>query len=179
MNRLRNTILIALIIFSLGSGIGTATPPLLPVANFSTNVSEGQVPLSVQFYDLSENATSIKWDFGNGNSTERNPIYEYLIPGNYTVNMTATNENGTNSKLATITVLELPVFPDYTNPPTDPNHDGLYEDATGDGKVDFDDVVAYYDNMDWIEQNAPVSLFDYNKNSIIDFDDIVLLYNML
>ena len=29
-----------------------------------------------------------------------------LTPGTYTVNLTATNENGTNSKLATINVTE-------------------------------------------------------------------------
>jgi PKD repeat protein len=86
-----------------------------------------------------------------------------------------------NAVLGQINVLdkELSVFPDYTNTPTDPNYDGLYEDATGDGKVDLDDVVAYYDNMYWIEQNAPVALFDYNKNSIIDFDDVVILYNVI
>ncbi len=86
-----------------------------------------------------------------------------------------------NAVVGTVNVLdkELPVFPEYINPPTDPSHDGLYEDATGDGKVDLDDVVAYYDNMYWIEQNAPVALFDYNGNSIIDFDDVVILYNML
>ena len=52
---------------------------VLPVANFSTNVTEGYAPLTVQFNDSSENATSVNWDFGDGNnSTERNPIHEYL-----------------------------------------------------------------------------------------------------
>jgi PKD repeat protein len=72
-----------------------------------------------------------------------------------------------------------PVFPGYTKPPTDPNHDGLYEDINGNGILDFDDVVAYYDNMDWIEANSSVALFDYNKNGLIDFDDVVKLYDML
>ena len=55
------------------------------------------------------NATSVNWDFGDGNnSTERNPIHEYLAPGIYTVNLTAINGNGTDSKLATITVSEKP-----------------------------------------------------------------------
>lgn len=72
-----------------------------------------------------------------------------------------------------------PVFPSYTNPPTDPNHDGLYEDINGNGNLDFSDVVTYYDNMDWIVTNAPVASFDYNKNSLIDFNDVVMLYDKL
>ena len=51
----------------------------LPVANFTTNVSEGYVLLSVQFNDSSENAVSFDWDFGDGaNSTERGPN-SYLL----------------------------------------------------------------------------------------------------
>ncbi|HOW14261.1 lectin like domain-containing protein [Methanosarcina sp.] len=73
----------------------------------------------------------------------------------------------------------IPVFPGYTNPPTDLDHDGLYEDINGNGMLDFDDVVAYYDNVDWIEENVSIDLFDYNNNGLIDFDDVVKLYDML
>jgi len=73
----------------------------------------------------------------------------------------------------------LLAFPDYTNPPTDLDQNGLYEDINGNGMLDFDDVVAYYDNMEWIEENAPVAFFDYNSNGLIDFDDVVKLYDML
>ncbi|MCO5382660.1 PKD domain-containing protein [Methanosarcina sp. Z-7115] len=86
--------------------------PRLPVANFSNNVTLGYVPLSVQFTDLSQNAISWYWNFGDGNnSTEQNPMYTYYTVGEYTVNLTASNANGTDSKLATITVLEHPVLP--------------------------------------------------------------------
>ena len=40
--------------------------PVLPVANFSSNVTTGNTPLSVQFTDLSENATEWNWSFGDG-----------------------------------------------------------------------------------------------------------------
>jgi len=39
--------------------------------------------------------------------------------------------------------------------------------------------VAYYDNIDWIKENAPVAFFDYNKNGLIDFDDVVKHYDMI
>ena len=87
---------------------------LLPVAKFGSNVTEGYVPLSVQFNDLSELSTGRNWDFENDgyiDSTEANPVHTYSAPGNYTVNLTATSENGTNSKLGIITVLEKPLPP--------------------------------------------------------------------
>ena len=156
---------------------------VLPVANFTTNVSEGYAPLSVQFNNKAENAVSFNWDFGNGDtSTEKNPVHTYSTAGIYTVNLTASNENGTDSKTATINVSTQsvpPVFPGYTNPPTDPNHDGLYEDINGNGILDFNDVVAYYDNIDWIVENMQLEFFDYNKNGLIEFDDVVMLYDML
>jgi uncharacterized repeat protein (TIGR01451 family) len=158
-------------------------PPILPVANFSTDVSSGYAPLSVQFTDLFENATGWSWDFGDGAiSADRYPIHTYSTTGLYTVNLTVSNANGKDSKLATISVFAQPaiiVFPGYTNPPTDLDQDGLYEDINGNGRLDFDDVVAYYDNMDWIEENVPLALFDYNNNEVVDFDDVVKLYDML
>lgn len=41
------------------------TDPEAPVANFSSNVTSGYAPLTVQFSDLSRNAVSKVWDFNN------------------------------------------------------------------------------------------------------------------
>ncbi len=86
--------------------------PIMPVANFSTNVTSGFAPLSVQFNDSSQYAARINWDFekdGSIDSTDKNPVHVYAVPGNYTVRLTTINENGTASTSATITVLEQPV----------------------------------------------------------------------
>jgi PKD repeat protein len=81
--------------------------PGLPIANFSSNVNEGYVPLDIQFSDLSKNATEWNWDFGGEtNSTEINPKHTYSVAGNYSVNLTVSNENGNTSKTATINVLQ-------------------------------------------------------------------------
>jgi PGF-pre-PGF domain-containing protein len=85
--------------------INVLAKPVLPVPNFSSSVNEGYIPLSVQFTDLSENATEWSWDFGDGtNSTEMNPSHIYSVAGNYSVNHTVSNANGTASKMVTITV---------------------------------------------------------------------------
>ncbi|MGI5991594.1 MAG: NosD domain-containing protein [Methanosarcina sp.] len=80
---------------------------VLPVADFSASVTNGYAPLSVQFTDLSKNTISRSWNFGDGaTSTDQNPVYIYSTAGTYTVSLAATNENGTASKTATLTVME-------------------------------------------------------------------------
>jgi PKD repeat protein len=66
----------------------------------------------VQFTDLSGNVTGWNWDFGDGaSSTLQNPTHTYSTAGNYTVNLTVSNENGTDSKLLTINVSKKTVKP--------------------------------------------------------------------
>lgn len=72
-----------------------------------------------------------------------------------------------------------PVFPGYENPPTDPNNDGRYEDINGNGEIEYDDVIALYANMAWIEENNLVPFFDFNNNGEIDYDDVVMLFDMI
>ena len=80
--------------------------PVRPLANFSSNVIEGYVPLDVQFNDLSENITERYWNFGDGtSSTETDPIHTYSVAGTYTVKLTVSNEKGNDSKTAAINVL--------------------------------------------------------------------------
>ncbi|MCE7699258.1 MAG: PKD domain-containing protein [Methanobacterium paludis] len=75
-------------------------------ADFTTT-SNSTSPLTVQFTDKSTGAKplSYSWDFGDGTtSTEQNPIHNYENPGNYTVNLTVTNEYGSDEKTSTITL---------------------------------------------------------------------------
>ncbi len=73
--------------------------PVPPVANFSSNVTEGYAPLSVQFTDLSKNTVEWRWNFGDGaTSTEQNPVHTYYTAGIYSVNLTVSNAKGTVSK---------------------------------------------------------------------------------
>jgi len=79
----------------------------LPVSNFSTSVTSGDAPLSVQYTDLSQNATEWNWDFGDGEtSTDESPAHTYSAAGTYTANLTVSNENGTASQTAVISVEE-------------------------------------------------------------------------
>ena len=89
---------------------------ILPVASFSTNTTSGYAPLTVQFTDLSINTTVWNWNFGDGtNSTLQNPMHTYGA-GNYTVNLTVSNTNGTDSKLATINDSKSTPIITWSNP---------------------------------------------------------------
>jgi PKD repeat protein len=77
---------------------------VLPIADFESGSTSG---LTVQFLDLSENANTHYWDFGDGTtSAEFSPAHTYPSAANYTVNLTVSNANGTASKTAVINVLD-------------------------------------------------------------------------
>jgi C1A family cysteine protease len=72
-----------------------------PIANFSSNITSGVYPLTVQFTDLSSNAFSRKWDMNGDGKTDsivQKPIYTYESPGNYTVSLTIDNSRGFDTK---------------------------------------------------------------------------------
>ncbi|MCK9593588.1 MAG: PKD domain-containing protein [Methanoregula sp.] len=79
---------------------------VIPVADFTTNQSEGFPPLGVEFTDTSTNdPESWNWSFGDGTfSEETDPVYVYGTGGNYTVNLTVTNGAGSDSVIHYIEV---------------------------------------------------------------------------
>ena len=160
--------------------------PVAPVANFTADATTGIVPFLVNFTDTSTGTdiTSWAWDFnGDGaiDSNVRNPSHTYDHPGRYTVNLTVTNTVGSDTISRAHYIVAnryVEPFPGYTKVPTDPDGDGLYEDINGNGRLDFDDVVAFYLNMQWVRNNSAVGIapYDFNQNGRIDYDDVVQLY---
>jgi PKD repeat protein len=96
-------------------------PP--PIANFSGTPTNGYIPLSVTFTDLSSNSpTSWAWDFGDsGTSTAQNPTHSYSAAGTYTVALTVTNAGGsdTNTKTNYITITVPVPVANFTASDTD------------------------------------------------------------
>ncbi|MDQ3192465.1 MAG: PKD domain-containing protein [Bacteroidota bacterium] len=67
----------------------------MPEANFSVSIDL----LDVQFNNITENADSYKWDFGDGNtSEEENPEHTYSDAGTFTVTLTVENSCGESIK---------------------------------------------------------------------------------
>lgn len=77
-----------------------------PVASFSMNKNNVLVPATIIFTNLSTDATSYNWDFGDGSaSTIESPTHEYTSSGTFTVTLTAIGEGGTNSTSQNVTIL--------------------------------------------------------------------------
>jgi len=78
---------------------GGGSTPVAPTAAFSGTPTSGTTPLSVTFSDASAGQpTSWSWTFGDGgNSTAQNPSHTYTTAGTYTVAMTATNAQGSDT----------------------------------------------------------------------------------
>ncbi|NMB79345.1 MAG: hypothetical protein GYA23_09675 [Methanomicrobiales archaeon] len=71
------------------------------------------------------------------------------------------------------------VLPGQSSAPTDPDHDGIFEDLNGNGEAEFADVVLFFIHIDWIVDNEPRSAFDFNGNGEIDFGDLTNLFKRL
>ena len=96
------------------TGVVAATPPTASFTGTPTSVCTGQ---TVTFTNTSTGApTSYAWTFTGGTpatSTAANPTVTYAAAGTYTVALTATNANGSNTSTQTnyITVNAAPATP--------------------------------------------------------------------
>ena len=99
----------------------TVLEDLFPLADFTANATEIIAGQWVQFTDTSTGGNlplNYQWDFGDGsgNSTEINPVHQYLTSGTFNVILTVKDADGdvSVSDPLTITVLEDVIAPDIT-----------------------------------------------------------------
>lgn len=120
------------------------TPPLfLPTANFSYSVEE----LTVDFTNLSSNADSYVWDFGDGvgTSTEENPTYTYAAEGVYSVTLTASNSDGSTQSTRNVTFApNLVVNGDFDD---DSAWSIIQHNGAGNGVVTISNGVAVFNEI--------------------------------
>jgi PKD repeat protein len=71
-----------------------------PTADFTANPPSGLPPLDVYFTDQSGQwPTSWSWNFGDGEtSTQQNPSHQYTTSGSYTVSLTASGPDGSDTE---------------------------------------------------------------------------------
>jgi PKD repeat protein len=100
--------------------------PPKPAANFTSNVTQIPVNGFVQFSDTSANTpTRWQWTFGDDlfYDTHQNPVHQYLNPGIFSVHLTVTNADGSDSIIKTnyiqvMNVNHAPVLAQITNKTT-------------------------------------------------------------
>lgn len=99
---------------------------------------------NVNIIDLSQNATTGQWDFGNGSSSPYAPgqslNQNFSSPGTYTINLYVMNDAGCEDTSSyTFCVLpEIPIFvPDIFSPNGDGNNDVLFVRGNGIARMEF------------------------------------------
>ena len=81
-----------------------------PRATANFDFTNCEAPCTVTFVNISQNATSYYWNFGDGtNSTEVNPKHLYENEGTYTVSLEAKGEGGNHTRTKDV-VIAPPVF---------------------------------------------------------------------
>ena len=109
------------------SGTNTTSKTIVatnqPVSNFTATPTTGNMPLLVNFTDLSTGTpTSWSWDFGDGNnSTEKNPGHTYTSPGVYSVSLMTANAGGSGIPLGKIGYITVAPVASFNATPTQGN----------------------------------------------------------
>jgi len=105
-----------------------------PLAQFNISTTEFEVNKPIYFVDASTGASSWLWNFGDnfGTSTNQNPTYTYIYPGNYIIIEIVRNEFGCkDTAIQTIYVKKSdeiypPALPTAFTPNNDNNNDTLF-----------------------------------------------------
>jgi gliding motility-associated-like protein len=113
-------------------------------AAFTVTPNEVNVPGEpVYCLNLSTNATSYNWDFGDGNySTEENPLYYYSAEGEYDVTLIANNDAGCADTMTLPGIVRalasgLIDFPNAFSPSPNGSSNGIYDAGSFDNDVFF------------------------------------------
>lgn len=162
---------------------------ILPIADLTADVTRGILPLNVSFQDNSSGLVeNWHWDFGDGNSsTDQNPTHEF-DSGNFTVNLTVSNVNGTSTKYLNVRAAEEPV---YTLSPEDTDIISVYGEELNfsvattlfsssawfiDGNPINGSGIELYDNA---EDSSRISYCNINTSQYIDQDEFFMeMYNV-
>lgn len=114
------------------------------VVSFKVDFDYTVEDFAVTFENLSADATSYSWDFGDGNtSTEENPTHTYAAEGAYEVILTGTDANG-DTKVATknVTISSNPADPAPTPTVAEADVISVYSDA-------YTDITGVVLDPDW------------------------------
>ncbi|WP_159077036.1 sialate O-acetylesterase [Halococcoides cellulosivorans] len=72
-----------------------------------------------------------------------------------------------------------PETPTYPSGATDPDGDGLYEDLSGNDRVDFPDVNTLFQNTDGQAVQDNANFYDFTGEGTVDMQDVLALFEMV
>ncbi|KPK86113.1 MAG: hypothetical protein AMS27_05770 [Bacteroides sp. SM23_62_1] len=131
-----------------------------PNASFTHNSDSYEAGDTVNFVNKTSDADSYSWDFGDrSTSTQKDPWHIFDDPGNYSVTLTATNENGSDETSQNVTIKEPTILAFVVTQDTTEN------------PVEGCAVILYDNQSDW-ENGVNEVAADFT-----DADGIVIFYH--
>lgn len=162
--------------------------PPVPVANFEGPAS-GCVPLTVNFTNLSEYATTSTWLFGDGGQANAtNPVYTYWTPGTYSVTLIVQGPDGSSDQMIQEYIIQVYpsavaafiVTPNEVNIPSQPVYCiNLSQNATtytwdfGDGGTSTTANPVYYYQSEGIYSVELIANNQFNCPDTVKLIDVV------
>jgi len=150
----------------------TETKPA-PVVDFSYT-GNNSAPGIVSFTNLTQNATSYSWDFGDGSTaTEVSPSHTYINSGSYTVKLTANGEGGNNvaTKTLTVSAYKIKTSTYYSNGQNYGTDTYTYNSDGTLSKITFSD--GSYCSLTWA--TTQVTVTGYTVANAVDGSDVYSL----
>jgi PKD repeat protein len=149
-------------------------------SEFSADVTEGQIPLTVTYTDLSytdeTEGTIVSWDWdfdgdGTVESNEQNPIWEYTTAGDYTVSLKVTDNLNNTTEIKT-DYIWAQVPPTLVFDPVSADFGNVVKDYTktleiwiyNTGELQLDVTSTLIDNDDF-EIYLPVTAREMSRES--------------
>lgn len=164
-----------------------AIPPI--IADFTSNKLKVALGSTVEFLDLSNNATSWLWDFGDGTTSDvQDPSHDYSAVGNYSVKLVSSNATSTATLLksnliqvglipeakftADITSVSIGQTVSFTNQSENSPTSVLWDFGDGSTSDLFNPTHTYAANGTYTVQLTATNA--YGSNSDIQFDYIIV-----
>jgi gliding motility-associated-like protein len=151
------------------------------IANFTLNPTTGQSPLSVDFTNTSTNASNYFWSFGDGDSSLIvNPNHVFDPKGDYTVILTATHGNCTDTMSVVIHVeSDSYIFvPNFFSPNNDGSND-FFQLVSYQGISTLTCVITNEWGNEMATFNSPDFAWNGNNQSGVPANDGVYYYHIV
>lgn len=149
--------------FSCNYASSVVSVRLKPVAIFDTE-DEICIDDLAAFSNVSCNADTYLWDFGDGNtSTEANPDHQYTSPGRYTVRLEATNQCGKDIMTKVVNVIGLP------------DADAMYDLNPTSGCLPL--TVTFTNNSATDNRGSQRVTWEFDPSSGWNFTDTIFNFN--
>lgn len=148
-----------------------------PKARFAYELDE----LTVTFQNLSKEAETYAWDFGDGaTSTEKDPVHTYADYGDYTVKLTAKNAAGQNSYTEEINIVQRAIsidgqFEDWNRADIavcEASEDDLHENLYVAKFARDEEFIYFYLEFNGGEDVFHVAQYDETWTEIIGYEDM-------